>query len=281
MFHVRWGKRSAFTLIELLVVIAIIAILIGLLIPAVQKVRESAQTTVCKNNQKQLGLAVHSFHDANNVLPQAWFYSGMPNYPAPSLSPVSGTYGPWPASSTAPNVAGIGTWHEFLLPYIEQGNLEQQVLNGTPGAGSNPTRQTNPALQTVVKTFVCPADPSSNLWGTGYDKTGVNGSKPALGAANYVGNVWVFNPVTPHNIVAAIPDGTSNQIIIAEAYQYCNATAYGSSYNGQAWGFMVAFMQGGSANGAMYGCPSSGLGRGNDCNRDYNQGSIPFQLHPS
>src|SRR5580704_13160200 len=102
--------RRAFTLIELLVVIAIVAILIALLVPAVQKVREAAARTQCLNNLKQIGLGFHSYHDATKAFPQA--YKVLPT-----------------ADQTAP--AGTGTFGAgafvLILPYIEQGNLVRGI----------------------------------------------------------------------------------------------------------------------------------------------------------
>jgi prepilin-type N-terminal cleavage/methylation domain-containing protein/prepilin-type processing-associated H-X9-DG protein len=120
--------RPAFTLIELLVVIAVIAILIGLLLPAVQKVREAANRVQCQNNLKQIGLACHSYHDAQKSFP--------PGY----LALISD-------SETTP---GWG-WASFLLPYLEQDNLHRQINFNLPVEKS-------PVIQTVLKAYLCPSD---------------------------------------------------------------------------------------------------------------------------
>ncbi|VTT99629.1 Prepilin-type N-terminal cleavage/methylation domain-containing protein OS=Singulisphaera acidiphila (strain ATCC BAA-1392 / DSM 18658 / VKM B-2454 / MOB10) GN=Sinac_3867 PE=4 SV=1: N_methyl_2: SBP_bac_10 [Gemmataceae bacterium] len=131
--------RSGFTLIELLVVIAIIAVLIGLLLPAVQKVREAAARLQCVNNNKQLGIALHAFHDAYSYFPPA------------GVDPAFG----WPRRGIAPGVQhGMGV---FLLPYIEQNALYTQYRWDVDWRA--------PENQTVVtarlKVYICPSVPNT------------------------------------------------------------------------------------------------------------------------
>ncbi len=130
------ARRVAFTLIELLVVIAIVGVLLGLLLPAVQKVRETAARVQCVNNLKQIGLALHNYHDANRTLPPGYFAAGP--Y-------VDG------ATDTSP---GWG-WAAFLLPHLEQGNLFAQLNFTQPVAAS-------PSIQAVLKVYLCPSDPNPN-----------------------------------------------------------------------------------------------------------------------
>src|SRR5262245_51960653 len=146
-------RRGGFTLIELLVVIAIIAILIGLLLPAVQKVREAASRMSCQNNLKQVGLACHNYERSNNSFPPGvnvpiGTTSGM-LFPS-NVVVTSGKVGqpPFPGQ--------YGSWLMYILPYVEQDNL-QKGLNFNVREYGNCNGPSSVGAQ-VVKIFICPSD---------------------------------------------------------------------------------------------------------------------------
>jgi prepilin-type N-terminal cleavage/methylation domain-containing protein/prepilin-type processing-associated H-X9-DG protein len=205
--------RRAFTLIELLVVIAIIAILIGLLLPAVQKVREAAARAKCSNNLKQLGLALHSYHDANGRLP--------PGY-ASSVS--AGDLGP-----------GWG-WAAHLLPYVEQDNVYRQIDLSQPiGAAAHATPRTQ-----VLAVFRCASDnPPQEVFTV--QNTSVN-----VAFGNYVGMFGTAeittNPGQGEGVFfrnsrvrfGDVTDGTSQTCFVGErSSDYALSTWVGSVTGGQ------------------------------------------------
>lgn len=183
-----------FTLIELLVVIAIIAVLIALLLPAVQQAREAARRTQCKNNLKQLGVALHNYHDTHGVFPAGHMESG---WDGPSYRHQFG-------------------WLTYLLPFVDQSNVYNQIdfsaVSLTLSAHQNPVFQ--PAGKTVIETFLCPSDPVGKV-------------DPQWAPTNYMSNQGTLcdardrggNGVFGHNSwmrIRDITDGTSQTIAAGE-----------------------------------------------------------------
>ena len=219
--------RRGFTLIELLVVIAIIAILIALLVPAVQKVREAAARTQCQNNLKQIGLALHNYHDANKVFPVG--RQTRPRNQPPQVD-VDDYY---------------ANWAILILPYIEQGNLYKQYDNNVP----NTNRANDFVRQQFVPLYTCPMDPNANMLilpetsNDGVDTTSIpyaTGSYRGMAGVNCDGfDQWVGynseiranlkacpskrgilhgdnNGALPGERFASITDGTSNTLMVGE-----------------------------------------------------------------
>jgi prepilin-type N-terminal cleavage/methylation domain-containing protein/prepilin-type processing-associated H-X9-DG protein len=183
--------RRAFTLIELLVVIAIIAILLGLTLPAVQKIREGASRVQCINNMKQHGIGIHSYHQA---------YGGIP-----------------PAFVTTNTPDRYISWMGRIMPYLEQQSLSDKSKAFAATSGSNnPWYPANPALGVPMKIFTCPIDPRGPLL-TNYSGIGPIGLTMYLGSSGTNGSasdgvLFVDSKLR----LTDITDGTSNTIVAGE-----------------------------------------------------------------
>ncbi len=215
---VRSLRRIGFTLIELLVVIAIIAILIALLVPAVQKVREAAARTQCQNNLKQIGLGLHNYHDTYKKFP-AGFYASY--YSTPTLQPASLAY-----------LTYTG-WQLQLLPFLEQQALYNNSMTWLQANPYNTDTNSYQACGFLSTVFNCPANirpPTIVYGGVTYElesymgctgtTSGYNWGAPSADGVLYVNSVVRLTDIT---------DGTSNTIAVGER------PAAGDTYYG--WGF--------------------------------------------
>jgi len=228
------GRRRAFTLIELLVVIAIISVLIGLLLAAVQKVREAAARIKCENNLKQIGLALHNYESATGRLPPAYAWIGPKKngVGGPSQRPDLGDR-PGPTTLyTVDQLPGWG-WATYILPFVEQQNLYSQIdfTNGEVASWFY-----NGVKDTVLPIYVCPSDPlagqynprsyvrvilpqmATNSYAACYGALGDIGAAPDQGNGAFYRNSSLR--------LTDIRDGTSNTIFIGERAAYFTQTPW-------------------------------------------------------
>jgi prepilin-type N-terminal cleavage/methylation domain-containing protein/prepilin-type processing-associated H-X9-DG protein len=212
------NRQSGFTLIELLVVIAVIGVLVGLVLPAVQKVREAAARAQCVNNLKQIGLALQNYHDSYRSFPPGY----VSNY------------------DSAGNDTGPGWgWAAFILPQMEQQNLYNAIqFNQNIEAAANSSVRVQP-----VKSYICPSDHLPPTWTAMQYNSAGNPVGPIcdVASASYIGVFGVSEPgVDGEGIffrnssirIADIADGTSQTMMVGErSFRWCQATWVGSVTN--------------------------------------------------
>ena len=239
-FQARHRRRSrGFTLIELLVVIAIIAVLIALLLPTVQQAREAARRTQCRNNLKQIGLALHNYHDQYQVFP--------PGCGLSSQSPDAG----YSVDLTTANRAAAYGWATYILPNLDQASLFNALnVNGLELCLLMQQAALRPLSQTSIAAYRCPSDvaPATN---TQRLFSNAIFADTAVGTSSYAGVHgtrwshgvdWIQNQTDPYGIfwpasrigVRDITDGTSNTLMVGERnWDYLSAVWIGTrNYTG-------------------------------------------------
>jgi prepilin-type N-terminal cleavage/methylation domain-containing protein/prepilin-type processing-associated H-X9-DG protein len=220
--------RRGFTLIELLVVIAIIAILIGLLVPAVQKVRDAAARSQCQNNLKQIALAAHNFHGTYKRFPSAVNIPGQEKFG-------------WPL---APDETRYYALFQALMPYVEQDNLRKNLIDNVPNPHYQNCNGPNSVGAQVVNIFICPSDtgmpnPPVGQYQTYYFGLNSYGGCSGTSATDTSGRNMLQNGIFYMNSsvkIQGIIDGTSNTLLFGERSRLnLPATSTSQSLSGWAW----------------------------------------------